>query len=165
MRRYTAVAGLAVSLLWPVAGIAGIWGGAELGVAGGALSQTAPLGVYLGGSARGFPVGGELSYQFLSLNPAREGLFTATAIYRHAIPNVRNMRFLARGGIAYIHSVRNGYTSSSTRPMIGAGVSYRFMPRLSLRAEYDLIFGPATHTGPLVNGSELLGGVTYHFAS
>ena len=163
MKKYLAVASLAASLIWPVASVAQVWAGAEVGAAGGALSNTVPLGIYLGASTPAFPLGGELSYQFLSLNPAREGLFTATAIYRHRIPAVRNLDFLARGGLAYIHGSRLGYVSTSTRPIIGAGVSYRFMPRVSVRAEYDLIFGPATHTGPLVNGSEFLGGVTYHF--
>ncbi|MDA8389241.1 MAG: hypothetical protein M0Z76_00615 [Gammaproteobacteria bacterium] len=165
MNKYMAIAGLAAALVWPVASGADVWAGADLGLAGGALSNTVPLGLYVGASTRRFPLGGELSYQFLSLNPAREGLFTATAIYRHPIPDTQNMDFLARGGIAYIHGSRNGYVSSSTRPIIGAGVSYRIRPQVSLRAEYDVIFGPATHNGPLVNGSELLGGVTYHFAS
>ncbi len=164
MKKYVAIAGLAVALVWSAASGADVWGGADLGLAGGALSNTVPLGVYLGASSSRFPLGGELSYQFLSLNPAREGLFTATAIYRHPIPDTQNLDFLARGGLAYIHGAHNGYVSSSTRPVIGAGISYRIRPQVSLRAEYDLIIGAATHTGPLVNGSELLGGVTYHFA-
>ncbi|MHB1566715.1 MAG: outer membrane protein [Acidiferrobacter sp.] len=155
--------GLLATLVCPSAAFARVWVGADVGIAGGPLAGTSPLGVYAGYATRTFPVGGELSYQMLSVNPARVGLFSATAVYRRRLAAVRHMHYLVRAGVAYVHG-DGSFVQSSTRPLIGAGISYRVARHVDLRAEYDLIISEPTAAGPSENGNELLAGVTYRFA-
>ncbi len=163
MRNRLVMAGLMALSVYPAASVARVWVGGDLGLTGGALAGTSPIGVYGGLSTRSFPVGVEVGYQLLSANPARIGMFTATALYRTPITQFRGMYFLARGGIASIYSDHNAFIRSTTRPLLGAGVSYRVMRNVNLRAEYDLIVDPRTAYGPSENASELLAGVTYQF--
>ncbi len=158
------MAGLAALCMCPAASFARVWIGGDVGITGGALAGTSPVGVYGGLSTRSFPVGLEVGYQVLSVNPSDIGLFTATALYRASIARVPGMHFLARVGVANINSDPNAYIRNSTRPIIGAGVSYRVMRQLDLRAEYDVIVDPRVAPGaPRQNGDELLAGVTYQF--
>ncbi len=149
---------------WPVASMARVWVGADVGLTGGALSGTSPVGVYGGMSTRSFPVGIELGYQALSANPGKMGIFSVTGLYRAPIRQLRGVHFLVRAGVAHIYSSNGAFVRNSTRPIIGAGVSYRVLRQLSVRAEYDLILNPRTANGPSQNGDELMVGATYHFA-
>ncbi len=149
---------------WPITSMARVWVGADVGLTGGALAGTSPAGVYGGISTRSFPVGIELGYQALSANPTKVGIFSVTGLYRTRIPRVRGLHFLARAGVAHIYSSNGAFVVNSTRPIIGAGVSYRVSRPLSLRAEYDLILNARTAYGPSQNGDELMVGATYHFA-
>ncbi len=163
MRNRFVMAALVALCACPAASFARVWVGGDVGVTGGALAGTSPIGVYGGLSTRSFPVGLELGYQFLSANPANIGLFTASALYRAPLPRFRGLHFLARLGLASIHSDRNAFIRNSTRPIIGAGVSYRVMRRWDLRAEYDVIIDPRIAGGPKQNADELLVGMTYQF--
>ncbi len=163
MRNRLVMAGLVALSVYPVTSLARVWIGGDVGVTGGALAGTSPLGVYGGLSTRSFPVGVELGYQTLTVNPARIGMFTVTALYRTPITQFRGLYFLARGGVATIYSTHNAFIRNTTRPLLGAGVSYRITPNVNLRAEYDLIVDPRTAYGPSQNADELLAGVTYQF--
>ncbi len=163
MRSRLLMAGLLALGVYPAASSARVWVGGDVGLTGGALAGNSPIGIYAGLSTHSFPLGLELGYQALSLNPGTIGMFTATALYRTPITQVRGMYFLARGGIATIYSDPNAYIRNTTRPLIGAGVSYRLTRHVNLRAEYDLIIDPRTAYGPRQNADELLGGVSYQF--
>ena len=165
MKNRFAVAGLVALCAWPALGVARVWVGGAVGLTGGSFSGTSPVGVYAGLSTRSFPVGVEVGYQALSANPADIDLFTATALYRAPIVRVPGMHFLARAGVANVSSSNGAFVGNSTRPIIGAGVSYRVLPQLNLRAEYDLILNARTAYGPAQNGDEIMAGVTYHFAA
>ncbi len=164
MKNRFAMAGAVALLALPALSFARVWVGGDVGLTGGALAGTSPVGVYGGLSTRSFPVGIELGYQILSANPTDIGLFTVSGLYRVAIPRAPGMHFLARAGVANINSSHNAYVRNSTRPLIGAGVSYRVLRQLDLRAEYDVIFNPRTAGGPSQNADELLLGATYQFA-
>lgn len=164
MKNSAATLVLCALCAWPVASVARVWVGADVGLTGGALSGTSPAGVYGGISTRSFPVGIELGYQALSTNPGKIGLFTVTGLYRAPVERVRGMYFLARAGIAHIYSTNGAFTATTTRPLIGVGASYRMSRALSVRAEYDLILDAQTTAGPSQNGDEVLVGATYHFA-
>ncbi|MHB1512323.1 MAG: outer membrane beta-barrel protein [Acidiferrobacter sp.] len=163
MRSRLVMAGLMALSVYPATSLARLWVGGDLGLTGGALTGTSPIGVYAGLSTRSFPLGVEVGYQALSANPGKIGMFTATALYRTPITQVRGMYFLARGGIATIYSDPSVNIRSTTRPLIGAGVSYRLARNVNLRAEYDLIVDPRTTYGPSQNADELLAGVSYQF--
>ncbi|WP_297361604.1 hypothetical protein [Acidiferrobacter sp.] len=164
MRNRFVIAGFVAMCACPVASFARVWVGGDVGLTGGALAGTSPVGIYGGVSTRSFPVGLEVGYQFLSLNPSNIGLFTASALYRTPFLRVRGLHFLARLGIANISSDPNAFIRNTTRPIIGAGVSYRVLRQLDVRAEYDVIVDPRTAGGPNQNADELLAGVTYQFA-
>ncbi|WP_298138242.1 outer membrane beta-barrel protein [Acidiferrobacter sp.] len=164
MKNRLAMAGVLALCACPVASFARVWVGGDVGLTGGALAGTSPVGIYGGLSTRSFPVGLEVGYQFLSANPSNIGLFTASALYRTPIPRVRGLHVLARLGVANIQSDNNAFIRNSTRPILGVGVSYRVMQQLDLRAEYDVIIDPRVAGGPSQNGDELLAGVTYQFA-
>lgn len=163
MRKGLVVVGLAAMCAWPIASMARVWVGAEAGVAGGPLAGTSPFGVYAGISSASFPLAGEINYQALSTNPGDIGLFTVTALYRRPIPRAPGMHYLLRAGVAVIYGDHT-FVKSTTRPIIGAGVSYDLTRHVSLRGEYDLILGDRTVVGPPENGNEVLASVTYHFA-
>lgn len=163
MKNRLLIAGL-VACAWPALSMAGVWIGGDVGLTGGSFAGTSPVGVYAGMSTRSFPVGVEVGYQALSANPSNIDLFTVTALYRAPIARVPGMRFIARAGIANVSSSSGAFVRNSTRPIIGAGVSYRLMRQLDLRAEYDLVLNARTAGGPSENGDELLAGVSYHFA-
>lgn len=163
MKKAWAMTGLVAVLACPSAAFARVWVGADVGMTGGPLAATTPLGVYAGYSTRTFPLGGELSYQTLSNNPVRIGLFSATAVYRRRLTAVRHMHYLIRAGVAHVYG-DDGFVQSATRPLIGAGLSYRITRHVDLRAEYDLIISEPSAVGPSENGDELLAGVTYRFA-
>jgi len=165
MRNRLAMAGLLALCAWPTLGVARVWVGGDVGLTGGALAGTSPVGVYAGLSTHSIPVGIEVGYQALSANPTDIDLFTATALYRAPIARVSGMHFLARAGVANISSTNGAFVVNSTRPIIGAGVSYRVMSQLDLRAEYDVVLNARTVSGPpRQNADELLIGATYQFA-
>ncbi len=163
MKKRIAAAGLVALCAWPALCAARVWVGADVGLAGGAFSQASPIGVYGGLSTRSLPVGIELGYQAYSANPGKVGLFTATALYRAPIPRVAGLHFLARAGIAHVTSGAGAFARASTRPIIGAGVSYHVLRNVNIRAEYDLVIDPRVAGGPSENGDQLLVGATYHF--
>ena len=169
MKNHFVVASLVALCAFPAASFARVWLGGDVGVTGGALAGTSPIGIYGGLSTRSFPVGLELGYQFLSANPAHLGMFTASALYRTSLPRVRGLHFLARLGLADIRGEQNPpnatFVRNSLRPIIGAGVSYRVMRRWDVRGEYDVIIDPRTLGGPAQNADELLVGMTYQFAA
>lgn len=164
MRNRIVMAGLMAFCAWPAVSMARVWVGGDVGLTGGALSGTSPVGIYAGLSTRSFPVGIELGYQALSATPGTVGLFTATALYRAPIPRVLGLHFIARAGLAHVNSSHAAYVRNTTRPIIGAGISYRVLRQLNIRAEYDVVLNARTAGGPSENGDELLAGVTYHFA-
>ncbi|MHB8255279.1 MAG: hypothetical protein ACYDEV_16705 [Acidiferrobacter sp.] len=164
MKNRFAMAGVIALCAWPILSSARVWVGGDVGLTGGSFAGTSPIGVYAGLSTRSLPVGVEIGYQTLSTNPGNIGLFTATALYRAPIARVSGMHFLARAGVANVSSSNGAFVRNSTRPIIGAGVSYRVLRHLNLRAEYDVIWNARTSAGPRENGDELLVGATYQFA-
>jgi len=163
MRNRLLTVGLIACCAWPALSVARVWVGGDVGLTGGALAGTAPIGIRAGLSTRSFPVGLEIGYQILSVNPGNIDLFTASALYRQPIARVPGLHFLARLGIANVNSTAGAFVRNSTRPLIGVGVSYPILPHLNMRAEYDIVWNTRTAYGPSENGNELLGGVTYSF--
>jgi len=163
MKNRLVAAGFIALWAWPTLSMARVWAGADVGLTSGALAATSPIGVYAGLSTRSFPVGLEVGFQALSINPSDVNLLMATALYRAPIAQVAGMHFLARAGVANINSSAGAFVGSSTRPIIGAGVSYRVLKQVNVRAEYDLILNARVASGPHENAGELLIGATYHF--